>query len=292
LFARPTGRRTKLLAVENFRPLWSTPLFLAPRGFVRHDPGYIVRDGEITSEYTLNRTGYGVDIGALVSNKAEVRFGYQQSKLKVDQRIGNVLAPQRNGQEEGIGLLVTVDTQTSPMVPTRGFYFKARLDRVLETADIVLADGTRFDEVGPFTRAEMNGSWFKRVGQRGRGFVSGGAGSAFDAVPLEPYNFTLGGPFRLGALVTGEVSGPKYMQVTTGYLHQFGQLPSLLGGPMYVGGWLETGSAFAKISDSYWNKNVSTGIILESIVGPIFGAVSIDVNGDFRYYISIGRLFR
>ncbi|HEY6509870.1 MAG TPA: hypothetical protein VIY56_17730, partial [Vicinamibacterales bacterium] len=180
----------------------------------------------------------------------------------------------------------------SSMVPTAGVYLRARVDRFLEIADIVPAAGEPFDEVGDFTRAELTASWFTTLGPSGRGFVAGGAGSTLDARPLSPYNFSLGGPFKLGALVPGALTGPKYLQVTTGYLHQFGQLPSLIGGPMFFGGWLESGSAFEDVRDASWTNNISTGVVLESILGPIFGAVSLDVDGGWRYYVAIGRLFR
>jgi NTE family protein len=282
----------RLLEAENFRPLWRTPFFVAPRGFWRKQPAYFVQDGEVASEYNLTRLGFGLDVGALVGNVAQIRFGYQQADLEVNRKVGDPLSPERNGLESSYGLLVQVDTQTSPMVPTHGVYLSGRIDRFLETADIVPAIGDPYDELEDFTRLEISGSWFTRAGAKGRMFFGGGTGTTFDARPFGPYNFALGGPFRLGALIPGALVGAKYVQGTGGYLHEIGRLPSLIGGPVFLGSWLETGTAANDFADADWHNNVTGGIIVESILGPIFGALSVDVEGGWRYYVSIGRLFR
>ncbi len=282
---------TQLLAGENFRPLWGTPFFLAPRAFWMETPRYFVQDGEIAAEYQLSRLGWGADFGVLIGNKGQIRVGYEQSDTEVKLDIGSPLLPTRDGKEALVRLDVQVDTQNSPMVPTRGVFLRGRVDRYLDVADIIPAIGEPFDEVDDFTRLELKASWFKRVGM-GRILTGGGYGTTFDARPGQPYNFTLGGPFTQGALVPGTLVGPNYIQATGGYLYEIGRLPSLLGGPVLAGGWLETGGVYDQFDDKTWNNNVSGGIIVESILGPLFGGVSIDVDGGWRYYISIGRLFR
>jgi NTE family protein len=282
---------TQLLAAENFRPLWGTPFFLAPRGFWMETPRYFVLDGEIAAEYQLSRLGWGADLGVLFGNKGQIRVGYEQSDTEVKLDIGSPLLPTRDGMEALVRLDVQVDTQNSPMVPTHGVFLRGRVDRYLDVADVIPAVGEPFDDVEDFTRLELKGSWFKRVGM-GRIVSGGGFGTTFDAKPGQPYNFTLGGPFTQGALVPGTLVGPNYIQATGGYLYEIGRLPSLIGGPVLAGGWLETGGVYDEFDDKTWNNNLSGGVIVESILGPIFGGVSIDLDGGWRYYISIGRLFR
>ena len=150
---------------------------------------------------------------------------------------------------------------------------------------------TPFDEVGDFTRLELKGSWFKRAGP-GRIFAGGGFGTTFDAKPRQPYNFTLGGPFTQGALVPGRWSARTTSRPPAAISRRSAACPSLLGGPVLAGGWFETGGVYEEFDDPTWNNNLSGGVIVESILGPIFGGVSIDLDGGWRYYISIGRLFR
>jgi NTE family protein len=282
---------TQLLAAENFRPLFGTSFFIAPRVFWNESPAYFVEGGDIAAEYELSRLGWGADVGVIVGNKAQIRLGYEQSDTELSLSIGDPLLPSRNGQEAKVRFDAQIDTQTSPMIPTRGVLLRLRVEHYLNIADVVLADGETFDEVPDFTRAEVKGSWFKRAGG-GRMFVAGGYGTTFGDDVFQPYNFALGGPFTLGALVPGTLVGSNYLQATGGYLHEMGRLPSLIGGPIFAGAWLETGGTYDDWDDRTWATNISGGLVVESILGPIFGGASIDLDGGWRYYISIGRLFR
>ena len=102
----------------------------------------------------------------------------------------------------------------------------------------------------------------------------------------------LGGPLRLGAFSVGEVRGDHFVLATAGYLHQVFRLPDLIGGPLLVGGWLETGSAFNSGDEFALDTQVSAGIIAETLIGPVFGAVSVGFDGSNRFYLGIGRIFR
>jgi hypothetical protein len=144
------------------------------------------------------------------------------------------------------------------------------------------------------TRLYAGGSWLHSLGgnTRQRLFVAGGAGTSFDGKPLPTEQFALGGPLRLGAFSVGEVRGDHFVLATAGYLHQAMRLPDLIGGPLLVGGWLETGSAFNSSDEFSLDTQVSVGLIAETLIGPVFGAVSVGFDGSKRFYIGIGRIFR
>ena len=103
--------------------------------------------------------------------------------------------------------------------------------------------------------------------------------------------FELGAPMRLGAYNTGELRGDHYGVLTVGYLRGVGRLPDFLGGPIFIGGWLENGSAFDDLSNATLRTNVSLGAIADTLVGPMLVGGSIDVRGGWRYYVGVGRLF-
>jgi NTE family protein len=69
------------------------------------------------------------------------------------------------------------------------------------------------------------------------------------------------------------------------------RLPDFLGGPIFVGGWLENGSAFEHIDTAKFHTNASLGIVADTLVGPALVGASADFHGAWRYYIGIGRLF-
>ena len=101
----------------------------------------------------------------------------------------------------------------------------------------------------------------------------------------------MGGPLRLGAYNIGEFRGDHYGVLTAGYLRGVGRLPDFLGGPIFGGGWVETGSAFDDIDNAKLRTNVSLGMLADTLIGPVMLGGSFDFSGAWRYYIGVGRLF-
>jgi NTE family protein len=124
-----------------------------------------------------------------------------------------------------------------------------------------------------------------------RWFVRYGAGTSFGERPLVN-DFPLGGPLRLGAFYADELRAPNYVLATGGYLKQVGRLPDILGGNVFVGGWFEQGSAFDRWSEATYESSTSVGAVLETLIGPVFTGASVDFEGRYRLYVSIGPLFR
>ena len=76
-----------------------------------------------------------------------------------------------------------------------------------------------------------------------------------------------------------------------GYLHQLGRLPDLIGGPIHAGVWLESGSAFDGVRDAAVHSGVSTGMLIETLLGALLASVSIGDNGSTAFYIALDRPF-
>ena len=68
-------------------------------------------------------------------------------------------------------------------------------------------------------------------------------------------------------------------------------LPDVLGGNVFVGSWLETGTAWDEWDSSDWHNNISAGLVAESLMGPIFAGASFG-KSDWRFFVAIGPLFR
>jgi NTE family protein len=127
--------------------------------------------------------------------------------------------------------------------------------------------------------------------RRDRLFLVTGAGTSFGGDPLPTEQFQLERPLRLGAFNVGELRGDHYAVLTVGYLRGIGRLPDFLGGPIFVGGWVENGSAFDDIDDAELRANASLGAILDTLIGPMLLGGSFGFDGKWRYYIGIGRVF-
>ena len=79
---------------------------------------------------------------------------------------------------------------------------------------------------------------------------------------------------------------------TGGALRQFGRLPDFLGGPIFVGAWLENGDAFQRWRDATWRSNGGIGLVMDTILGPVVLAGSFGFDGRWRTYVAVGRAFQ
>ena len=60
---------------------------------------------------------------------------------------------------------------------------------------------------------------------------------------------------------------------------------------MFAGAWLETGNAFDSGAREWPRANVSGGVVMDTLVGPVIVAGSAGFDGAWRTYIGIGRIF-
>jgi hypothetical protein len=142
------------------------------------------------------------------------------------------------------------------------------------------------------TQAELAGSYFWSWSEKAnRLFAVGGGGSSFGGLPLPTDQFELGLPFRLDAFSLGERRGDYFAALTGGYLRTLGRLPDFLGGPIMVGGWVETGSAFDADSTTQVDVQFGAGLILDTLLGPALFSYSVG-SGERRLHVGFGRLWR
>ena len=111
-------------------------------------------------------------------------------------------------------------------------------------------------------------SVFHSLGRRNRLFVRAAGGTSFGARPWFEA-FSLGGPFRMSAFDNDELTGANFAFAGVGYLRQLPRLPAWVGGHAYLATWVEAGSAFDARADSAWHGDVSAGVIVDSIIGPV-----------------------
>jgi NTE family protein len=280
------------LGFEVWRPLGSTPIFVAPRAYYTRTPrnGYL--DERLVAEYRIKRAGGGVDLGINAGRHAEVRLGVDVADVRGRIRVGSPQLPEIEGVEKYATLQAVVDTQTSPVVPTRGNFVRGRLRYHFDAPDYIGAPGQPTQaSITDFWQGELSGSWFHRVGSADRMFVTYGVGSSFGDHPVIN-DFSLGGPLRLGAFNNDELRSDNYVLGTVGYLHTIGRLADVLGGNIYIGGWFEQGSVHEYWDDMTYRSSLSLGTVMETLLGPVYAGTSFDFDGRFRFYVGIGPLFK
>jgi len=278
-------------AIELYRPIGSTPLFVAPyAGVGRMTFNFIERD-TVVARYTQQVERAGVNAGINLGAYSDLRVGAYVAGKSASIEIGNPGLPQSHGTETGGELIWRLDTQDSPVIPTRGVLSQVRLSHAFNGPDLVVGDQTLpYDVI--HTQLSVTTNEFWSVGPRGRVFLYGSVGTSFDATPPPTDQFALGLPFRLGAYDFGELRGAHDYIVSGGYFRLIGRLPDFVGGPVFAGAWLENGDAFNSWQDARWRSNGGVGLVMDTIVGPVVLAGSWSFDGRWRTYLAVGRMFR
>lgn len=277
------------IGAEIYRPIRSSPLFVGLHATAREHIINFISDDVVVARYSEVRSSVGADVGANLGRNEDVRVGIDYGRLNTNLETGSPDLPELHGPDTRLRLVWRHDGQDSPVIPSRGVLSIGSIHHILRTP--ALPPGFPTDRMNDgITQAEIRGSIFWAPRQQHRAFLSGGAGTTWGH-PLASEQFMLGSPLRLGAYDLGEIRGDNYAVFTLGYLRRVARLPDFLGGPIYLGGWVENGSAFNDIARMAVKTNVSAGSIADTLIGPMLLGASFDVGGAWRYYVAIGRLF-
>ena len=269
-----------------YHPIFGSSLFTRPyAGFERNTIDFI-QDGVVVAEYGQRRLVAGADLGANLSRVSELTAGVRFGRLDADVRTGDPGLPELAGLETDVRVDFRHDGHDSPVVPSRGTRATVALTHYLASPDADEIVRTNED----VTQLEAGSSTFWRWRNRNRLFVVASGGTSFNGEPIS--QFQLGYPFRLDAFNVGERRGDHYGVLTLGWLRQMGRLPDFLGGPVFIGSWFENGSAFNSDEDADFHTQAAFGIVADSLIGPLVGGTSIGLDGGWRAFIAIGRMFR
>jgi NTE family protein len=285
------------LAHETVMPLGRSAVFVAPRVAVsRADRTFFAGDRS-AGELRTVQSGAGADLGVVAGRAAEVRIGFDAAYLHGTPLVGTPAIASVSGGERFATARLTLDWQDSPVVPRHGLWLRAHLRRYLATADaagpVDPATGAAANLTDPsrFWQGEADASVFAPVGTNGRLFGRFAGGTSFGARPAF-HDFSLGGPLRLGAFSPEQLRGSAYALGVAGALRRVGRLADMAGGDVFVGAWFEAGSAFDEWRTAAWHRAVSAGIVVDTVLGPVFAGGSVGFDGRNRIYVAIGQLWR
>ena len=273
-----------------YRPIGHSPLFVSGSALAIRRTVNFIQDDTIVARYNESRSGVGVDGGVNIGRDDEVRAGVTYGYLRASVGAGDPDLPEISGREARARIRWLHDSQDSPVVPSHGIRSGATISYLFDSPEApASADPTRSND--NLTQAEFTSSIFWAPRRRDRFFVVAAGGTSFSGKPLPTEQYSVGRPFLLGAFEPGQYRGDHFAVVTAGYLRGVGRLPDFLGGPMFIGGWLENGSAFDDLDTAKLRSNGSVGAILDTLLGPVILGGSFSFSGDWRYYIGVGRLF-
>jgi NTE family protein len=276
------------IAVALYNPIGGSRLFARSFAGAHTQTFGIVNQGAIVAEYRENRLGAGGGFGVNLSRTSEVAGGFGANYLNADVRTGDPGLPKLAGSEVNGELHWVVDTQDSPVLPSRGTRAVARLDHIFDAPQIPDISRTNKD----LTQFELYASTFHSLSLQNRVFAVLAGGTSFDGHPLPTDQFTLGFPYLLDAFGVGERRGDHYAVLTLGAAHRVTRLPDFLGGPVFASAWFQNGSAFNSHEKADINSQLGLGIVADTLVGPVLIGGSFGFDGAFRLLFGVGRIFR
>lgn len=277
------GSRT-LISSEYFRPLGIGSWFTAPHFFYDKSIRDIVQTDARVGEYRYERVGAGIDLGYTLNRFSELRFGYDLYHAGTSLRSGDPTLPLFNGETSVGTIRWTLDRRDRALIPTHGF----KLTTVGSWYFHAPGQGGR-----TLPQFEANLSAFTPLDHKSANLLFGilGMGTSFGNHALPLQDFTLGGPFRLGGYTRNLFQGSAYLYGNLGYLHRVGEFLPTVGGKIYLGGWVETGSAFEDSQHAQYHSSLTSGIVAETFLGTAFAGGSLTQEGSLSVYFALGRLF-
>ncbi len=268
---------------ELYKPLVAGKrYFVAPRAYYGHTVTSYFSGSQQLAQYTEGKNGFGVDLGYQFGSKAEVRIGedYQwySEKLKVGTPI-----------EQAFHITPWVSSvrfqylgQDSAQVPTRGTEIRTQYNFYTQ----------RPNSAENFSQWNSTISHFIPVRNRDIIFGTGSGGTSFGATNLGLAGFSLGGPLQLSAYHRGELLGSDYFLGQAGYLHRLLKLNPVIGDAIYAAGIYEIGKVWdAAPGTPTLPYDVAGALVIKSLLGPIFGGVSVGNADHHAWFIGLGRIF-
>jgi NTE family protein len=269
-----------------YRPLFKTRVFTRLSGLVERNTLDFIAEGRSLAEYRLTRQLAGGALGLNMSRVSELTAGVFAGRVDASVTAGDPGLPEIGGLETQLVIRFLHDGHDSPVIPSGGTRAGATLTHYLKSPSV---EGIERTNEG-VTQLEGGAATFWKWKRRNRVFVAANGGTSFGEQPIS--QFSLGYAFRLDAFRVGERRGDHYGVLTVGALRQFGRLPDFMGGPIFIGGWLENGAAFNTDEDADFNTHLAFGFVVDTLVGPMALGASAGLDGGWRTFISIGRLFR
>jgi len=266
---------------EYYKPLAKRSLFVAPRVFYARTSTNLFRDGTQTANYRSEGYGVGLDIGSPFRRQSEVRAGVEVGRLNNELSVGVANPEVASGSYTAWRLKYGYDDQDGDQVPSRGLRIdaQAKLFTTAPGASRDFLQGTL--RVSQFTKLDRDRSMFA--------IAEGGSTFGIEAPPL--LQFSLGGPFRLGAYTVDQLQGDNYLYGSIGLLRRVGRLPDIVGGKVFLASWYEVGGVGQSRQTFHIRNSASFGLLIETLLGPVFIGGSIGENARRTIYLTLGRGF-
>lgn len=268
---------------EYFHPF--APLsnwFVAPRVFAENRALDFYEHSRLLAVDREHNAGGGVDVGYSLSNTGEFRFGYEASYVHTITRVGDpAVFPLVSGRYGAAHVSYALDRVDDEIIPHSGMRAHANLRWVDANPDS--AKGVPVFDGG----SEAFLPW----GVRNTVFASMESGTVFNAHNSGLPFFRLGGPQRLSAYGTNELIGNQYFLARVGVMKQINASAPFTDGRVYLVASYEVAKMYGAVKATALPMDGSAGVLLRTLLGPLFVGGSVGDSGHRKWYFQLGRFF-
>jgi NTE family protein len=268
---------------ELYKPVFAgTRFFVAPRAYYEHTETAYFTGGQQLAEYLEHKNGFGFDFGYQFSSKTELRAGEDY---------------QWYGETRTVGTPIQQEFHLTPWVSSVRFQFLGQNDVMVPTKGSIVQSQYRYlteqpNATGGFSQWNTYTAHFVPIAHRGILFGTASGGTSFGTTNLGLAGFALGGPLRLSAYSRDELLGNDYFLVQPGAMFRLARLNPVFGDAVYAIGTYEIGKVWGGAAGTPTLPNdVSGGVIVKTLIGPLYGGGSIGDSGHRKWFFGLGRVF-
>jgi len=271
------------LQTEYFHPFTPyTGWFVAAHGTADSSPFFVYRRNKLLGDYRNRLMGAGLDLGYTFGRGAELRLGYDAGYQKINEDVGNPVAPEVHGRYGVTSLRYRLERFDDPVIPRRG----ARLESTFKFYDT--APGTR--DVVP--TEELRLGLAERTSEKSSVLFFASGGTAFSTKDTGFPPFSLGGPLRLGAYGTNELLTNQYFLLQPAFLYKLWEISPLLKQNVYLLAMYEAGKAYDQPpSATKVAQDATVGVLFQTLFGPMFFGGSIGDSQHRKFFFKVGRFY-
>jgi len=255
--------------------------FFAPRANASSSAQWFYSSGDPKADYRIGRAGAGLDIGYALSRFSEVRAGYEVGYLNAHLRLGTPDFPSVEGRAGASRYRFTTDHLNNPVIPREGYLGQLTFHWVDTSPGTTEA----------FPSLELTTELFKTVSRPGSIFLVARGGSTLGYERTGIPQYFLGSTSGLLAYGQNEVRGNQFYLFRAGYLHSLLTLPPFLGGGLYAVTMYEVGKMYNAPGVSKLPTDGAAGMIMQTVLGPVFVGGSVGDTGHATWFFSLGRVF-
>ncbi|HEY2040533.1 MAG TPA: patatin-like phospholipase family protein [Edaphobacter sp.] len=271
------------LSAELFKPLKAgSRAFVAPHAYISRQINPYYQGSEQLEQYRQYQNGLGLDLGYLFNSRTELRVGEDVQWFNQHRTIGT------DGQQE-FSLI--------PFVSHVRFQYLGGDDVMVPTRGSIVSTTYNYFTKRPNAGgglSQLNGrlEHFIPIRTKNVLFTQIQGGTSFNASNLGLAGLTLGGPLRLSAYARNELLGTDYFLGQIGYLQQIAKVNPIFADTIYVGGVYEIGKMYGGNAQTPHTPNdIAGAIAIKTLIGPVFGGLSIGDSDHRRWFFGVGRVF-